>query len=94
MIAKKQHNGERFQVRQVSVMAGRSEWQVYADGLQHIASCISPDVADMIAKCLNDAACQDLDILGNSETTWFADMFCCVDSTEGIKPRQVDGDEE
>lgn len=50
------HNGERFQVRQISVMAGRTEWQVYADGLQHIALCGSPDIADMIAECLNEKA--------------------------------------
>lgn len=84
------HNGERFQVRQVSVMGGRSEWQVYADGLQHIASCCRAEIADMIAKCLNDAACQRIDILGNSETTWFTGMFRYAHSTEGMRPRQVE----
>lgn len=48
---KSMHNGERFQVRQIS-----EGWQVYADGLKHIASCTRPDVADMVAKCLNHVA--------------------------------------
>lgn len=54
---KPMHNGERFQVRMLN-----GGWQVYAAELEHIAMCDSAEMAGMIAKCLNDAACQRLDI--------------------------------
>lgn len=82
---KPMHNGERFQVRMLN-----GEWQVYGAELEHIALCDCAEIADMIAKCLNDAACQPVDILGNSETTWVTGMFRYAHSTEGIKPRQVE----
>lgn len=48
---KKQHNGQRFQVRRLG-----HEWQVYANGLTHIALCSRPEIADMIANSLETVA--------------------------------------
>lgn len=45
------HNGERFQVRQLT-----DRWQIYADGMRHIAMCDKPEYAEMIAQCLNQSA--------------------------------------
>lgn len=80
-------NGERFQARALN-----GGWQVYGAELEHIAMCDRPEYADMIAKALNDAASQKLDILGKSDVKWFSGNLHYSITGEGIKPRPVDCD--
>jgi hypothetical protein len=47
----KQADGKRFQVRRLG-----SEYQVYGHGLEHVAICVTAELAEMVADSLELAA--------------------------------------